>query len=135
MHVRLARSRGGRIVLAALLAAGSVAIAACHRRSPAESVRVAWSLRIVPPDVGPVTLVRMTLNDGQGRPIHGARLSLEAHMDHPGMAPALSAVTERDGIYEGRLRFLMRGNWTIVVSGSLPDGTRFTRGQRFEIQG
>jgi hypothetical protein len=54
----------------------------------------------------------------------GATLELEAHMSHPGMAPIVTRLTERGGAYHAELTFTMAGEWTLFVSGTLPDGRR-----------
>ena len=44
-------------------------------------------------------------------------------MSHPGMAPVLASAVERgDGIYQAELQFTMRGDWVLLVSGSLSNG-------------
>jgi len=49
-------------------------------------------------------------------------------MAHPGMAPVIAAATENEaGVYEATLELTMPGSWTIVASGTLPDGRRLTR--------
>lgn len=46
-------------------------------------------------------------------------------MAHPGMAPLVATAAERgDGVYQILLRFTMRGNWILLVTGKLPDGRR-----------
>ena len=117
--------------LAIAIAACCVA-SACFRGSP-DPVAIAWSLTDA--NTTAATRVRVTLRDSRG-PLSGATLTLEGHMSHPGMAPLVAAVTETTaGVYEGHLRFTMTGDWTLVVTGSLPDGTRLTEQQRFEIRG
>jgi hypothetical protein len=55
-------------------------------------------------------------------------------MSHPGMAPVTAAVVERgEGVYEAALRFTMGGDWILVVSGTLRDGTPFSK--QIEING
>jgi hypothetical protein len=57
-------------------------------------------------------------------------------MSHPGMAPVLAAVNETtDGRYQGRLRLTMAGDWMLVLSGALADGTRVTWQRQIEISG
>jgi hypothetical protein len=59
--------------------------------------------------------------------VKGASLRLEAHMSHPGMAPVVADLIERDGIYESRVQLTMAGPWVIVASGELADGRRIVK--------
>ena len=131
MHVRVASAVGRRrlttparrgLALLPALAACCLA-AACHRT--AGDVTFEWTLSPTPPAVDlPVTL-SLRLRDGARRPVSGARLRIDAHMSHPGMAPVLAPVTELgDGAYAAALRFTMGGDWMLVVSGTLVDGAR-----------
>jgi hypothetical protein len=107
-------------------------IAACTR-SPAIDLR--WVV-----DNGSAsgnTRVRLVMRDPvRGGPVRGARLRLEGHMAHPGMGPVVSEVKETaDGRYESALPLAMAGRWTLVLSGSLADGTRVTWQRQVEIAG
>ncbi len=146
MHVRLAPFAGRRrmihpaggsllhaplLPLVILVAVGSAST--CRRPAPAADVSLTWTLAPTPPAVG---RARLTLHatDTTGRPVRAATLRVEAHMSHPGMAPVLSTATERgDGIYEAKLQFTMRGDWILLVAGSLPDGR--TVQQRIDVPG
>ena len=76
-----------------------------------------------PPIVGGATRAEVALRDGAHRPVRGAKLQVEAHMSHPGMAAIVAPITERgDGVYEVQLPFTMAGNWMLIVTGTLPDG-------------
>jgi len=82
----------------------------------------------MPPAAATTTIVRVTLADSHGAPVGGARLRLDAHMTHPGMAPVTSDVIEISaGTYQSSLRLSMAGDWVFVVSGELPDGHRITK--------
>jgi hypothetical protein len=97
-------------------------------------VRIAWTLDPAPPAAGVPTLVRIAVTDRQGQPVSGARLRLEGHMSHPGMVPVVVDAGESSGgAYEGRLQFSMAGDWLLIVSGSLADGTRVT--EQLELPG
>jgi hypothetical protein len=79
------------------------------------------------PVIGTVTSVRITLRDADRNPIDGAHLQLEAHMSHPGMRPVVASAIERvEGVYEAQLRFTMTGDWVLVLTGTMRDGTRVT---------
>jgi hypothetical protein len=82
---------------------------------------------------GAALLGTVTLRDGASRPVRGATLQVEGHMSHPGMAPVTTAATERgEGVYDVRLDLTMGGDWTLLVTGVLPDGRRVVR--RFDIE-
>ena len=112
-------------VTAGVLACCCFAIA-CSRAAP--DVAVTWKIEPSPPVTDAATLVRFTIQNGSGRQVRGATLRLEAHMPHPGMAPVTSEVHERDGgIYEARLHLTMAGDWVLVMSGQLTDGSRISK--------
>ena len=115
-----------RRVIAALLVC-CIAVG-CSRG--AGGVAISWTIEPPSPVVGADTIVRFVLRQRDGTPIGGAALHLEAHMSHPGMAPVAVEAAERgDGEYEGRLRLTMAGDWLLVVSGRLADGSRITESQ------
>ena len=104
-----------------LLAAG--ALAGCHRG--AGQLVAAWVIEPALLASGTAATVRVTLRGAGQQPVVGAHLQLEAHMSHPGMAPVVTPVTERSaGVYEGGIRFTMAGDWVLVLTGTLRDGTR-----------
>ena len=93
-----------------------------------DAVKAAWMLEPGPPATGVETNARITLHDADGQPVRGARLRLEGHMSHPGMAPVIADVVERgDGVYEARMQFSMAGDWMLVLTGELSDGRRITK--------
>lgn len=78
--------------------------------------------------VGAPARGEIRLSDVDGSPIGGARLRLEGHMSHPGMRPVVADVAERsEGVYEAQWQFTMRGDWILLVTGTLPDGRRIDR--------
>jgi YtkA-like len=82
----------------------------------------------MPPSAAATTIVRFTLSDSHGTPVGGAKLRLDAHMTHPGMAPVTSDVVEiSSGTYQSRVRLSMAGDWVFVVTGELPSGYRITK--------
>jgi hypothetical protein len=91
-------------------------------------VSVAWRVEPSPPSLAEGTRVILTVRDSLTGPVNGARLKIEAHMAMPGMSPYLADATDQgNGAYEAPVRFSMRGDWTLVVDGTLPDGRRLTR--------
>jgi hypothetical protein len=96
--------------------------AACRPHPASADVRIESTVVPAPPAVGAATLT-LRLLDRSGKPIRGAKLEVEAHMSHPGMAPVVVQVTERSaGLYEAPLQFTMPGDWIVLVSGSLAGG-------------
>lgn len=132
--IRRARPRRGRLPATLpllLVALHAWPAAACHRPAPAADLTLDWTLAPSPPVVGPAVLTLRCV-DGDGRPVRGATLRVEGHMSHPGMAPVLATATERDeGTYEAELELTMRGDWILLVSGSLPNGETLDR--RIEV--
>jgi hypothetical protein len=99
------------------------AAAASCREAP--RVTATWRVEPTPPVVGTLTTVRLTLVDHNRQPLAGAKLRLEAHMAHPGMAPLTADVTEAAaGTYEARIALTMAGDWTFVMAGSRAGGDR-----------
>lgn len=95
--------------------------------SGASDVSVTWTIEPSPAVTESETLIRFALDHADGRPAAGARLRVEAHMSHPGMAPATADVVERaNGFYETRLHLSMAGDWVVVISGQLASGRRVT---------
>jgi hypothetical protein len=73
-------------------------------------------------------VLRVFIVDGAGQPVAGARLRVEGHMTHPGMAPATAALRETAaGTYEAPLTFTMAGDWVLVLEGALDDGRALRR--------
>lgn len=115
-------------LLAGALLAGGLADAGCTRQAPpAEDVHVEWRVDPSPASVGPASL-HLTLADGAREPVPGARLRVDGHMTHPGMAPVTAEAREvAPGSYAADLTFTMAGDWVLVVEGTLPDGRRLRR--------
>jgi hypothetical protein len=117
-------SRLAAILIATVLAAG------CGR-SPAAApgeLAVDWRVDPAPPSLAEGTRVVLTLRDSVTGPVTGATLKIEAHMAMPGMSPYLAEATEQgNGVYEAPVRFSMRGDWVVVVDGTLADGRRVTK--------
>ena len=123
MHMRVGSKGVARVGLIALL---FCTVAACGGRDAVRDVRVALVLDPVKPAVGTDSTVRVTLDDEDG-PLRGARVQVEAHMSHPGMAPLVVDASEIvAGTYTARIPFSMGGEWTLVATGALADGRRIT---------
>jgi hypothetical protein len=143
VHVRVAPRAQRRVLTAAVILSCSLA-AACaapgcdvhwdRQRESRDAVNVSWTLDPSPPFAGTSLAVRLTLRDREQKPITGARLQLEGLMSHPGMAPLTAAVTERGtGEYEAPLQFTMAGDWVLIITGELPDGSQIKK--QIEING
>ena len=132
MHLRVApEAFAGRVRIGAV-AACLVALACGHAR---QDVTVVWQIEPAAPVAETITVVRLTLQDADGRPVRDARLRLEAHMTHPGMAPIVADVVDRgNGAYDARVQLTMAGEWVFVVSGVLADGTRITKETRVPVR-
>jgi hypothetical protein len=120
--------RLGLLLAVASLSHGS---AACGRREQAARtdprVDLTWTLRPATAVVGPATLT-VSLRAPSGTPIAGATVRIEGHMTHAGMAPLLAEAVERaPGVYDAAFAFTMPGDWVVLVSVNLPDGTRVER--------
>jgi hypothetical protein len=128
VHLRVAPEALARGLKAGLLACCCLA-ATCGGQ--AADITVSWTIDPMPPAAAAATVVRLTIADSHGAPIRGAKLHLDAHMTHPGMAPVTSDVIEESGgRYQSRVRLSMAGDWVFVVSGELPDGRRVTKETR-----
>ncbi|HEX7121823.1 MAG TPA: FixH family protein [Gemmatimonadaceae bacterium] len=119
--------------IAAVGMAATVSTGACQKAgNAAPPVDVSWTLRPSVAVVGPATLT-VTLRDSSG-PVQGARVSVEGHMSHAGMAPVLARAIERTrGTYEAGLAFTMAGDWVLLVHADLTDGRTFEH--RIDIAG
>jgi hypothetical protein len=71
----------------------------------------------------PVTLSVDLRKGHEEVPWAGAKLEVQAHMTHPGMAPVIApAIAGDDGRYKASLTLTMAGDWKLFVVGTLPDG-------------
>jgi hypothetical protein len=129
MRVAQSSSLCVRVTISVILAlaCGLVSAACGSEQALADNVTVEWTMTPKLPVVGATTLAELALRDAARRPVRGAKLRVEGHMSHPGMAPLIATAAERaDGIYEIRLQFTMRGDWILLVKGELPDGRTIT---------
>jgi hypothetical protein len=129
MLVRLA-SAGRRVRLIACLRASlPLALLSCallvHGCGPRDTFPdLARTLSIDPasPWVGrPVTLT-LVLPDSAWA---NSRVEIEAHMEHPGMAPVIVQASEaRPGQYSATVTFTMAGRWILFATGQRARGPR-----------
>lgn len=116
-----ARRRLFTPLLAAAIAALTAVAGGCAA-PPAADVTADWHVTPAEPPVGDEAQVDMTLADGSGQPLRDAKVTVEAHMSHPGMAPVVEPAVDRgNGGYAARLRFTMAGTWTLFVQIESPD--------------
>ncbi len=102
-----------------------IASSACSpQQAAADDVRVALAFDPTP-YVGPVECT-IDLTGPGGQAMRGAKVEVEANMNHAGMVPVFGTGQEvADGRYEVPLEFTMGGDWFVIVRGSLEDGTPF----------
>ena len=99
------------------------ACAACSRHdAPGMALQVGMRVRPDPPVVG-VAALELELRDATGASIHGATVTIEGNMSHPGMPPSLAEAKETTpGIYRADLDLTMAGDWIVQVDAHLADG-------------
>ncbi|HSG70456.1 MAG TPA: FixH family protein [Planctomycetaceae bacterium] len=101
--------------------------------STAPEIKVTLELSPDPPETGQADVV-VRLTDTANQPVGGAKLKLEGNMNHAGMKPSFSTLKEAEhGTYEGKLDFTMGGDWFVIVSAELPDGSKVD--QKVDIPG
>jgi hypothetical protein len=112
------------------------ALSACRSENRVASESVDIDLKLTPQELpeGAMTLATVTLRDRAQRPVRGARLEIKGFMSHPGMAPLVTTVTEQgDGVYVTDLPFTMAGDWTLLVTGEMPDGQKISSSLKCEV--
>jgi hypothetical protein len=112
------------------------ALSACRSENRAASESVDIDLKLTPQELpeGAMTLATVTLRDRAQRPVRGALLEIKGFMSHPGMAPLVTTAAERgDGVYVTDLRFTMAGDWTLLVTGEMPDGQKISSSLKCEV--
>jgi hypothetical protein len=113
-----------RLVLALLVL---FALSACRSDDRLGSERFDLDVKLTATELphGAMTLATLTLRDRAHRPVPGAQLQVKGFMSHPGMAPLIPTVTDQgEGVYVAYLQFTMAGDWTLLVTGELPDGSK-----------
>ena len=118
----------------ALALCAGLFLAGCRTQTGTrDDVSVAHEVAPDPPRVGAAT-VTLRVADVAGRPLSGARVSLEGNMTHPGMRPVFGEARELEpGRYQSPLEFTMGGDWVVLVRLTLPDGRKIER--QFDVKG
>ena len=115
-------------VLVGFVFATTLLGASCSR--PVESpdlFTVEHEISPAPARVGTSTFT-FKLADAGGKPITGARVTVEADMSHAGMSPVFAdAKEEQPGRYQVRLNFSMAGDWVILLHVTLTGGKKLER--------
>jgi YtkA-like protein len=117
-----------RLTFLACAGAVLLSLAGCHRSTGVSaSVFVQSEITPRPVQVGPAN-VAVSLADSSGKPLVGARVTLEGNMTHPGMSPVFADAKELGGgRYQGQLNFSMGGDWVVLVHITSADGHKFER--------
>lgn len=118
-----------RLVAGAALALATALAASCHPpASVVDDLDVSWQLKPEAPAVGQTALADVTIRLPDGSPVAGARLDLEGHMAHPGMAPLVIPLSDAGaGHYRANITLTMSGDWVMFVNGRLEDGRQLRR--------
>lgn|GEM_PF-786152 len=111
-----------------LMLCANLFLSGCHQTSGNQpDILFEYKIAPDPPQTGLAT-VTLKLADSAGKPINGARISLEGNMTHAGMRPVFSEARELEsGRYEAALELTMRGDWIILVHLNLPDGRKIQK--------
>lgn len=129
--------RRSALMLVVVLLVVPLVLTACGRDDDGGSNNPAtleWRVDPNPPKRGPAT-VTIHLEDEDGNPRQGADLELEGNMNHAGMVPVFSDLSETEpGTYvSDGFAFTMGGDWILTVRGTLADGTSFE--ETFPVDG
>lgn len=131
------RSPRRAFLLAGVLALLLVAVAGCGRSQSASAVetkddyQVTFATEPAAPLMGD-GLVVITVKDKAGQPVDGARVWIEANMNHAGMTPEnAETATSAVGVYRLPLKWTMGGAWYVDAKITLRDGTEIRR--RFPV--
>jgi len=123
---RLVTPRVCRVFLGFTCAAILLTVGCSKKGEPSTSVVIEHEISPEPARVGPAA-VTLRLTDAS-KPVTGARITIEADMTHPGMAPGFAEAQEQDpGLYRGRLEFSMAGDWVLLLHITLPGGEKLER--------
>lgn len=126
-------------ILPTALLISALLIGACSRDSAQPSptpdetgvqIQLVW--QPTPAAIGAAEL-RVTITDANNAPIAGAVVDVRGDMSHAGMAPVIreDVQTDANGIALVPFEWTMGGDWFVIVSATLPDGTSVER--RFDL--
>jgi hypothetical protein len=131
------RSPRRAFLLAGLLILLVVMLGGCGRSQSAANIetkddyQVTFATEPAAPSMGDGTVV-ITVKDKAGQPVDGARVSIEANMNHAGMTPEhADATTSEAGVYRLPLTWTMGGAWYVDAKITLHDGSVIRR--RFPV--
>lgn len=101
--------------------------AGCQTATPTpdfeSSTRLELTVTPSPPTVGAAELI-VSLRAPDDSPVDGAQIALRGDMDQPNVAAVLRDVNESDGgDYRTAFEWTQPGEWYVVVTATLPDGT------------
>lgn len=101
--------------------------------TPAEdgvNIQLTWQPN--PPLVGEASL-QVVITDANGQAVQGASVDVRGDMNHAGMTPVIreDLLTDANGLVEIPFEWTMGGDWFVVVTATLPDGT--TAERRFDL--
>lgn len=114
-----------RVIFATHLLGAICILSGCQvPTADTSSAQVDLTMEPSEPVVGS-SLVSIRLADADGKLIEGASVRVEGNMNHAGMKPSFSDLTESEpGQYSGTLEFTMGGDWFLLVTATTPeDGT------------
>jgi len=117
-HAPRVRSRAFFLVL--MLIVGLVLPGGCWRSQSAapqtqDDYQVTFATEPAQPLIGDGTVI-ITVKDKAGKPVDGARLAIEANMNHAGMVPVNAETSGgQAGVYRVPLKWTMGGAWYVDV--------------------
>ena len=123
-------------LLAALLIFSLVLLGGCGRSQSAvpptqAEYQVTFATEPAQPLIGDGTVI-ITVKDKAGQPVDGARLAIEANMNHAGMVPVnAEASGGQAGVYRVPLKWTMGGAWYVDVKLTTTSGQAIQR--RFSV--
>lgn len=122
--------------LAVLLITGLMLLGGCGRSQSAapqtqDDYQVIFATEPAQPLIGDGTVI-VTVKDKVGQPVDGARLAIEANMNHAGMVPVnAEAAGGQAGVYRVPLKWTMGGAWYVDVKITTAGGQTIQR--RFPV--